>query len=176
MNTRRDFFKSAAAVGILGAAGLPLRAAETPSPLPPATDDRRYWVSVMDKIARPVLENLARRELKKKMPVEEKPGAKRASVTHLEAFGRLLYGLAAWLALQNLTGDELKLQQEFLKLAQASLDAASTEFDGESSLAHSARPGDSHDSMFADHVFELGELFGAADERRWRRRQHAGRR
>lgn len=124
MNTRRDFLKSAAAVGILGAAGLPLRAAETPAPLPTVNDERGYWVSVADKIARPVLENLARRELKKNMPVEEQPGAKRGGVTHLEAFGRLLCGLAPWLAVENLAGEELKLQQEFLKLAQSSLDAA----------------------------------------------------
>ena len=125
MKTRRDFFKSAAALGVLGAAGLPLRAvAETPAPVPTSGDDRRYWVAVTEKIARPVLENLARRELKKRMPVEEPPGAKRAAYTHLEAFGRLLCGLAPWLALENLAGDELKLQQEFVKLTQSSLDAA----------------------------------------------------
>ncbi len=76
MKTRREFFKSAAALGVLGAAGLPLRRGGNAQSIPccPA-DDRRYWVSVTEKIARPVLENLARRELKKKMPVEEKPGA-----------------------------------------------------------------------------------------------------
>src|SRR6185437_14629856 len=89
-----------------------------------AGDDRRYWVSVTDRIARPVLENLARRELKLKMPVEEKPGANRKGYTHLEAFGRLLCGLAPWLALENLAGDELKLQREFIQLSQASLDTA----------------------------------------------------
>ena len=124
MKTRRGFFKSAAAVGIIGAAGLPLRAANTPSALPATIDDRRYWVSVVEKIARPVLENLARRELKKNMPVEEQPGAKRGGVTHLEAFGRLLYGMAPWLAAENPVGEERKLQQEFSKLAQSSLDAA----------------------------------------------------
>ncbi len=124
MKTRRDFFKSTAAMGILGAAGLPLRAAETNTALPAATDDRACWVSAADKIARPVLENLARRELKKNMPVEEQPGAQRSGVTHLEAFGRLLYGIAPWLAAENLSGDELKLQQELSKLAQSSLDSA----------------------------------------------------
>lgn len=124
MKTRRDFFKSAATFGILGAAGLPLGAAETATTLPDAAGDRRYWVSVTAKIARPVLENLARCELKKKMPVEEQPGAKRGGVTQLEAFGRLLYGLAPWLAVENLDGEELKLQQEFSKLAQSSLAAA----------------------------------------------------
>jgi hypothetical protein len=124
MKTRREFFKSAAALGALGAAGLPLRAAETKLETPAGGDDRRFWVATAEKIARPVLENLARRELKKQMTVEEKAGAKRAACTHLEAFGRLLYGIAPWLALENLSGDELKLQQEFRHLAQQSLDAA----------------------------------------------------
>jgi hypothetical protein len=124
MKTRREFFKSAAVLGAFSAAGLPLRAAETKSLKPAAGDDRRYWVETAEKIARSVLENLARRELKKQMPVEEKAEAKRAACTHLEAFGRLLYGLAPWLALENLSGDEQKLQQEFRYLAQQSLAAA----------------------------------------------------
>ena len=125
MNNRREFFKSAALLGVLGAAGLPLRAAEEkPVPVSAAADDRAYWVAVAEKIARPVLASLALRELKKKMPVEEQPGAKRAACTHLEAFGRLLCGFAPWLAVENLAGDEMKLQQEFIKLAQVSLDAA----------------------------------------------------
>jgi len=124
MKTRREFFKSAAVLGVLGATGLPLRAAENKMETSATGDDRRYWVSVTDKITRPVLENLARRELKRKMPVEEKPGAHRKNYTHLEAFGRLLCGLAPWLALEGLAGDERKLQQEFIRLSQASLDAA----------------------------------------------------
>ena len=124
MKTRREFFKSAAVLGALGATGLPLRAAAGKTESGVAGDDRHYWLGVTGKISRPVLENLARRELKLKMPVEEKPGSKRAACTHLEAFGRLLCGIAPWLALENLSGDELKLQQEFIRLAQASMDAA----------------------------------------------------
>ena len=124
MKTRREFFKSAATLGVLGAAGLPLSAAETPVTIPTSSDDRRYWVSILEKISRPVLENLSRRELKKNMPVEEQPGAKRTPFTHLEAFGRLLCGIAPWLALENLSGDEQKLQSELIKLAQSSLDVA----------------------------------------------------
>ena len=124
MKTRREFFKSAAVIGALSATGLPLRAGENQVASPAPSDDRSYWVSVMEKIARPVLENLARRELKLKMPVEEQPGAKRKSCTHLEAFGRLLCGIAPWLALENVSGDEGKLQAEFIKLARTALDAA----------------------------------------------------
>ncbi len=124
-NTRREFFKSAASLGVLGAAGLPLaQAAETKLSAATGEEDRRYWVSTLERIARPVLENLARRELKRNMPVEQQLGAKREAVTHLEAFGRLLCGIAPWLAVQNLAGEELKLQQKFAQLAQASLDAA----------------------------------------------------
>jgi hypothetical protein len=125
MKTRRDFFKSAAVLGVFGTARLPLAgAAEAAIETAKGGDDRRYWVSVVEKIARPVLVNLARRELKKNLPVEEQPGAKRSGVTHLEAFGRLLYGIAPWLAAENLNDDELKSQQELAKLAQSSLDAA----------------------------------------------------
>lgn len=127
MKTRRDFFKSAAALGVLGASGLPLRAAERANaPITPAGDDRAYWVSVLERISRPVLANLARRELRKNMPVEAQPGTQpeRAKCTHLEAFGRLLCGIAPWLTLENVTGDELKLQQELRLLARQALDAA----------------------------------------------------
>lgn len=125
MKTRREFFKAAAAISALGATGLPLaRAAENKIEVATGENDRAYWVSVLDKIVRPVLVNLARHELKQKMPVEQPPDARRETVTHLEAFGRLLCGIAPWLAAENLAGDELKLQAEFLQLAQTALDAA----------------------------------------------------
>jgi hypothetical protein len=125
MNTRREFFKSATALSVLGATGLPAFAApELSAPVATTEDDRSYWVSVADKISRPVLENLARRELKKNMPVEQRPDAHRERYTHLEAFGRLLCGIAPWLALENLTGDEARLQQRLVALAQTSLDSA----------------------------------------------------
>jgi len=125
VNTRRDFFKTAAAVGLLGATGNPLRAAVDATVLPTSgTDDRRYWVSLAEKLARPVLENLSRRELKKNMPVESLPRAGREKYSHLEAFGRLLCGLAPWLAVEGLDDAEQKTQQSLLQLAQLSLDAA----------------------------------------------------
>jgi len=54
------------------------------------TTNLGYWLSVMGRMARPVLENLARRTLRKSMPVEAMNPADRAKYTHLEAFGRLL--------------------------------------------------------------------------------------
>lgn len=129
MKTRREFFKSAAVLGALSASGLPLRAAENNTAsdnLTTSGDDRAYWISVTDRIARPVLINLAAGTLRKNMPVECAPGhlSSRKLCTHLEAFGRLLCGLAPWLAVKNLSGSELKLQQEYIQLAQTSLDSA----------------------------------------------------
>jgi len=123
MKTRREFFKSAAALGILGTAEIPSFAADNKIEAIPG-DDRAYWVSVLEKIARPVLENLSRRELKKKMPVEQYPHGEREKCSHLEAFGRLLCGIAPWLALESPVGGELSLQQEFIKLTQTGLDSA----------------------------------------------------
>lgn len=57
------------------------------------------------------------------MPVEAVAGmeADRAAFTHLEAVGRLLCGIAPWLDLCGLTGNEERLRAEFATLAQATL-------------------------------------------------------
>ena len=126
MKSRREFFKTAATAGVLSSLGLPL-ATTGQTNIPPAdqpADDRAYWVAVLNRIAAPVLENLARRELRAHMPVEERPGAKRAEVTHLEAFGRLLAGIAPWLGATGLAADELALQGKTLELVHTALDAA----------------------------------------------------
>src|SRR5580765_3808237 len=115
MKNRREFFKSVAAAGVAGAvAGSVTTASAQPSPVHGRrAEDRRYWVSVIEKLCQPVLGNLAKRELKKNMPVEAANPADRRRYTHLEAFGRLLAGIAPWLALTGLEGDETKTQSRF---------------------------------------------------------------
>lgn len=126
MRGRREFLKSVATVGVAGAVRVPTTTsvAQTLATPPTKTDDHSYWVGVMERIATPVLGSLARQELKKTMPIEATNPADRAKYTHLEAFGRLLAGIAPWLAAQGLDRSETKQQQNFLSLAQASLDAA----------------------------------------------------
>ncbi|HEV2393866.1 MAG TPA: DUF2264 domain-containing protein [Verrucomicrobiae bacterium] len=124
MKTRREFFKSAALAGVLGARVLPLRAAESKPQDPTGADERRYWVSIAEKLARPVLANLAQGQLRSKMPIEERPGSNRAACTHLEAFGRLLCGISPWLSLDDPPESERALQRELIHLAQVSLDKA----------------------------------------------------
>ena len=59
-------------------------------------DTRKYWVGTLLKIVTPVLSALAEGKLKEKMPVEMKI-PDRPAVTHLEALGRTVTGLAPWL-------------------------------------------------------------------------------
>src|SRR5262245_38247410 len=88
---RREFLGTAAAASLAAQAQ-----AQTPSA---PRGDRELWVGVARRLADPVLENLAAGTLKARMPVEEVAGAERRSVTHLEAFGRLMAGIAPWLEL-----------------------------------------------------------------------------
>jgi len=126
MKSRREFFKTAAAAGMLGSVALPFGALAQANATPAGrvVDDRQYWVAGLNRIAAPVLEQLARRELRARMPVESRPGANRAGVTHLEAFGRLLAGLAPWLGANGLTEEELAWQVKTGELVHTALDAA----------------------------------------------------
>lgn len=84
---------------------------------------RRIWLDALERIARPVLAAGAAGELKAKMPVEAVAGmeADRSRYTHLEAVGRLLCGIAPWLELHELEGEEEALRAEFTALTRATL-------------------------------------------------------
>ena len=60
--------------------------------------ERAYLVKSLIRIADPVLNALSKNELKRQMPVEASIKG-RENYTYLEAFGRLLAGLAPWLEL-----------------------------------------------------------------------------
>jgi len=64
-------------------------------------NERAYWIQAITQLAEPVLGNLADGTLHANMPVETTGGTDRKLYSHLEAFGRLLAGLAPWLALQE---------------------------------------------------------------------------
>ena len=73
------------------------------------------------RIADPVLTHLAAGTLKRSMPVEQADGANRAPVTHLEALGRLLAGLAPWLALPAADTAEGRARARVLDLARRAI-------------------------------------------------------
>lgn len=140
MADRRKFLQSLAA-----ASALPL--AVTAETQVAGGNDRRYWLSVLQRIAQPVLTNLAARQLKAKMPIEARANvADRPKYSHLEAIGRLLAGMAPWLELNLNSGEEGKLRIEYAELARqainAATDPASPDFlnfsDGQQPLVDSA--------------------------------------
>ena len=62
--------------------------------------DREYWCEQAYKMAQPVLENMAKGELQKNMKTEFSPSFdnRNRKVVYRETFGRLMAGLAPWLA------------------------------------------------------------------------------
>jgi hypothetical protein len=86
-------------------------------------DSRDYWVSVMVKIVDPVLTNLSKEQLRANMPVISK-GASRKEVSHLEAFGRTLAGIAPWLELGPDQTPEGKLRAKYIALTRKAIAVA----------------------------------------------------
>ncbi len=112
MNHRRAFLQTVAGLGV--AAQAAPQASET---------DRQYWVRTLARVAEPVLTNLAAGTLKRNMPVESTATdlEGRRKVTHLEALGRLLAGIAPWLEAPLDPGPEHDLQQRYAELARRAI-------------------------------------------------------
>ena len=62
--------------------------------------DREYWCEQAYRMAQPVLENMAKGELQKNMKTEFSPSFdnRNRKVVYMETFGRLMAGVAPWLA------------------------------------------------------------------------------
>ena len=93
----------------------------TPPP-PAATNDRSAWVADAARMATPVLTALANGQLKSAMPVEHSTNAThdRAPHAHLEAFGRLMAGIAPWLGSDSAEPE----RKQLAALAVSALDHA----------------------------------------------------
>jgi hypothetical protein len=80
--------------------GFPQRIMNTrPSPL----NDRTCWVDLLYRISAPVLSAMSKGELKQQMPLEFSPtwDNRNNNVAYMEAFGRLMNGIAPWLNLPD---------------------------------------------------------------------------
>ncbi|MCW3089914.1 MAG: hypothetical protein JWP81_983 [Ferruginibacter sp.] len=99
------------------AAGLPVISA---SKKDDGQQAREYLVKALVRIADPVLTALSKNELKTQMPVEAQ-NAGRKNHTYLEAFGRLLAGMAPWLELGPDETPEGKLRKKYIDLVVLSL-------------------------------------------------------
>jgi hypothetical protein len=117
---RREFLMTAGAGGALAArlgSGEASQGAATVS-------DRGAWSAVLQRLAEPVLTNLAGGTLKARMPVEQAAGASRQNVTHLEALGRLVAGIAPWLDLPVDDTAEGRLRTRYADLARRAIGRA----------------------------------------------------
>lgn len=117
---RRDFIKAVPALG--AAIGLSNQVKGQSNRIPLASD-RKVWADLLYKISHPVLDAMSQGKLTVSMPVEIPKDAygDRDTVTYLEAIGRLLAGLAPWLALEEISGEEAQLQQELREKALLSI-------------------------------------------------------
>lgn len=120
---RRKAFKYLSAISL---APLVKNVSASPNPEELMIPDRSFWIRTMIRIATPLLEALSKGELRKNMPVECKPGQEtdRRKVTYLEAFGRLMAGMAPWLELGADETEEGLLRKKFIALAQKSMQMA----------------------------------------------------
>lgn len=91
-------------------------------------EDRKYWIETMLKIANPVLNALANEQLKNLMPIESAEEAlDREQYSHLEAFGRVLCGIAPWIETGPRTGVEGQLRDKYAELARTCIGIATNE-------------------------------------------------
>ena len=96
--------------------------------------DREYWTEQAYKMAQPVLENMARGELQKNMITEFSPSFdnRNRKVVYMETFGRLMAGIAPWLALPDDDTAEGKQRKQLREWALAayknSVDPASPDY------------------------------------------------
>jgi hypothetical protein len=122
---RRDFITLMPAMGIAGSS-IPSNIMILNDENAIDADSREYWVSVITKIADPVLNSLSKESLRKNMPVECSPGSfeSRKEVTFLEAFGRLIAGISPWLGLgEDSTGEGL-MRKNYIDLTRRCLSVA----------------------------------------------------
>lgn len=120
--TRRDFFAGVAggsllSGGIASAAATPARS----SALPTGADDRRYMLGILGKMATPVLDRMSRGVLQREWTPELSPtwDGRNPKVAYLECFGRLLDGIAPWLALPDDSTPEGKTRSRLREQARA---------------------------------------------------------
>ncbi len=80
-------------------------------------NDRKVWLNYLDKIARPVIQNLSEDKLKERMPVvlsnRVDNRENRLKASYLEAFGRTLSGIAPWLNLEGGSKEEVALREQY---------------------------------------------------------------
>lgn len=87
-------------------------------------NDRKAWIKSLTKITEPVLLNLSNNTLRENMPVEttqEGSTRNRQLVSHLEAVGRTICGIAPWLELGPDDSKEGQLRKKYIEMTLTGL-------------------------------------------------------
>jgi len=115
---RRRFLKGALAMGAATTVSMKAMGQASAS----TGDDRAYWIEVVRRVSHPVLEAVGKGQLRARMPVEAAAGVQedRRKSTHLEAFGRLITGLAPWLE-SSVDNKEAELQKTYREWVRAGI-------------------------------------------------------
>lgn len=125
---RRNFIWSSILgfAGAVGSANVQSRDAFSASLSEPEVqrgNDHQYWVALLDKVATPVLDNMSKGLLVKNMKMQFSPtwDNRDARVGYMEAFGRLIAGIAPFLALPDDNSAEGKVRKRLRDQTLASL-------------------------------------------------------
>lgn len=121
---RRNFLKLSSILGVLGITGNAVAGNNTGTDNKKKQTDREYWVALLDKMATPVLANMSKGTLRKNMTVEVSKGWSEKStkeVAYMEAFGRLISGIAPWFELPDDDAKESQIRKRLRLQAQQSL-------------------------------------------------------
>ncbi len=89
----------------------------------PVWDDRIFWVSTLQKIAFPVLNNLSKGSLRKNMPYES-PSLEGQKFSYLEAFARVFNGIAPWLELGPDSSEEGIVRENYIQMTKKAISNA----------------------------------------------------
>ncbi|MBR3066955.1 MAG: DUF2264 domain-containing protein [Prevotella sp.] len=106
------------------------------SPLGDGTTDRQYWAKLAYQMAAPVLQNMANGTLQKNFQLETSKSwdGRDPKVAYMECFGRLMAGIAPWLALPDDGTPEgrqrAQLRQWALKAYKNAVDPESPDYLG----------------------------------------------
>ena len=126
---RRNFIQLSSVLSFVGLAPAITRASEVDTK---ALDgvlnanglkDRLYWVQLLDKIASPILSNMRKGELRKNMPMDYSPAwdNRNKEVAYMEAIGRLIVGIAPFVALPDDDTNEGHIRKKMRDQIHASL-------------------------------------------------------
>ncbi len=121
---RRNFLQLSSILGLIGIApAVKSATAITNEQNDKEINDREYWVQLLVKISTPVLSNMSKGRLKKNMPMQYSPtwDNRNKDVAYMEAFGRLIAGIAPFVALPVDGTEEGKIRKQLLEQIQQSL-------------------------------------------------------